>query len=73
MHQTKKGNQWHFGMKAHIGVDTESGLTHTVVTTAAHVGDVTQARGCCMAMKRRPSATRAIRVSRSGKRTRTAT
>jgi len=43
MHQTKKGNQWHFGMKAHIGVDAESGLTHTIVTTAAHVSDVTQA------------------------------
>ncbi|MGA7180374.1 MAG: IS5 family transposase [Thiobacillaceae bacterium] len=43
MHQTKKGNQWHFGMKAHIGVDAESGLTHTVVTTPANVSDVTQA------------------------------
>ena len=44
MHQTKKGNQWHFGMKAHIGVDAESGLVHTVVGTAANVNDVTQAR-----------------------------
>ena len=44
MHQTKKGNQWHFGMKAHIGVDAESGLVHTVVGTAAHVNDVTQAQ-----------------------------
>ena len=35
MHQTKKGNQWHFGMKAHIGVDAESGLVHTVIGTAA--------------------------------------
>ena len=43
MHQTKKGNQWHFGMKAHIGVDAESGLVHTVVGTAANVNDVTQA------------------------------
>lgn len=43
MHQTKKGNQWHFGMKAHIGVDAESGLTHTLVTPPAHVSDVTQA------------------------------
>ncbi|MCM8627220.1 IS5 family transposase [Accumulibacter sp.] len=42
MHQTKKGNQWHFGMKAHIGVDAESGLVHTVVGTAANVADVTQ-------------------------------
>jgi IS5 family transposase len=42
MHQTKKGNQWHFGMKAHIGVDAESGLVHTVIGTAANVNDVTQ-------------------------------
>ncbi len=42
MHQTKKGNQWYFGMKAHLGVDAESGLVHTVVGTAANVGDVTQ-------------------------------
>ena len=43
MHQTKKGNQWHFGMKAHIGVDAESGLVQTVTTTAANTHDVTQA------------------------------
>ena len=43
MHQTKKGNQWHFGMKAHIGVDADLGLVHTVVGTAANVNDVTQA------------------------------
>src|SRR5574337_719388 len=43
MHQTRKGNQWHFGMKAHIGVDADSGLVHTVVGTAANVNDVTQA------------------------------
>ena len=43
MHQTKKGNQWYFGMKAHIGVDAVSGVVHTVVTTPANVGDVTQA------------------------------
>ena len=42
MHQTKKGNEWHFGMKAHIGVDADSGLVHTVVGTAANVNDVTQ-------------------------------
>lgn len=42
MHQAKKGNQWHFGMKAHIGVDAETGVVHTVVGTAAHVNDVTQ-------------------------------
>jgi IS5 family transposase len=43
MHQTKKGNEWHFGMKAHIGVDAESGLTHTLVTTPANTADVTVA------------------------------
>jgi IS5 family transposase len=43
MHQTKKGNQWHFGMKAHIGADTESGLVHTVRGTAANVNDVVEA------------------------------
>ena len=42
MHQTKKGNQWHFGMKAHIGVDRDSGLVHTVVSTAANVSDISQ-------------------------------
>ena len=43
MHQAKKGNQWHLGMKAHIGVDAESGVVHSLVTTAANVNDVTQA------------------------------
>lgn len=43
MHQTRKGNARHFGMKAHIGVDASSGLVHTVVGTAANVSDVTQA------------------------------
>ena len=42
MHQTKKGNQWYFGMNAHIGADAESGLVHTVVGTAANEADVTQ-------------------------------
>lgn len=42
MHQTKKGNQWFFGMKAHIGVDSDSGLVHTVATTAANESDVEQ-------------------------------
>ena len=40
MHQTKKGNQWFFGMKAHIGVDADSGLVHTVSTTPANEADV---------------------------------
>jgi IS5 family transposase len=42
MHQTKKGNQHYFSMKAHIGVDDESRLVHSVVGTAANVADVTQ-------------------------------
>ena len=42
MHQTKKGNQWYFGMKAHIGADRDSKLVHSVVVTAANVADVTQ-------------------------------
>ena len=43
MKQSKKGNQWYFGMKAHIGVDAESGLVHTVRSTAGHVNDVVEA------------------------------
>ena len=42
MHQTKKGNQWYFGMKAHLGVDRDSKPVHTVVVTAANVADVTK-------------------------------
>ena len=43
MHQVKKGNQWHFGMKAHIGVDADTGVVHSVTTTPANVHDVTEA------------------------------
>ncbi len=42
MRQTKKGQQWYFGLKAHIGVDVESGLVYTVTTTPANVSDVTE-------------------------------
>ena len=42
MHQTKKGNQWYFGLKAHIGTDRDSKLVHTVVATAANVADITK-------------------------------
>ena len=41
-HQVKKGNTWHFGYKAHIGVDKDSGLVHTVEATAANVHDVAE-------------------------------
>lgn len=40
MHSTRKGNQWYFGMKAHIGADVDSGLVHTVVTTPANEADI---------------------------------
>ena len=43
MHQTCKGKQWHFGMKVHIGVDKDTGLIHSVETTAANVHDLTPA------------------------------
>lgn len=42
MHRTRKGQQWYFGMKAYIGVDVESGLVHTVTTTAANVADMVE-------------------------------
>jgi IS5 family transposase len=42
MHQTRKGNQWYFGMKAHVGVDVASGVVHTVVGTAANEADINQ-------------------------------
>ena len=43
MHQTKKGNEWRFGMKCHVGVDAGSGLVHSITVTAANVHDITQA------------------------------
>ena len=43
MHQTKKGNQWYFGMKAHIGVDSKTGVVHSMTTTPANHHDITEA------------------------------
>lgn len=43
MHSSKKGKQWYFGMKAHIGVDAEGGLVHTVRGTSGHVSDIAEA------------------------------
>ena len=43
MHQTKKGNEWRFGMKVHIGADAQTGVVHSVTTTPANVHDVTEA------------------------------
>ena len=42
MHSSKKGKQWYFGMKAHIGVDAESGLVHSVRGTSGHVSDIAE-------------------------------
>ena len=42
MHQTKKGNEWRFGMKCHIGVDAGTGYVHTVTATPANVHDITE-------------------------------
>src|SRR4029079_12453144 len=73
MHQTKKGNQWHFGMKAHIGVDVASGVVHTVTGTAANEADINQRRRCCTAGRRRCSPTPAIPGRTNGRNMRTAT
>jgi hypothetical protein len=62
MHQTKKGNQWHFGMKAHIAVDADSGLVHTVTATAANEADIEQMPICCMARNSTCGPTRATGV-----------
>ena len=43
MRQTKKGNEWYFGMKVHVGVDAETGVVHSMSTTSANVHDVTEA------------------------------
>ena len=43
MHQTKKGNQWHFGMKCHAGVDAGTGYIHSIEATPANAHDITQA------------------------------
>ena len=53
MHQTKKGNQWYFGMKMHIGVDDQDGLIHTMASTAANVSDVVMAGGLLHGEERR--------------------
>ena len=66
MHRTKKGNQWHFGMKAHIGVDAESGLAHSLETTPANaVGRGDGARGSARRRGGGRGATPATRASES--------
>lgn len=58
MTQTRKGNQWYFGMKAHIGVDDQSGLVHTVIGTAAKDSDMSQFTGLLHGEEDRVSADR---------------
>ena len=58
MHQTRKGKQWHHGMKLHIGVDKDTGLTNSAVVTAANVHDKHPLRQtCCMDRSKRCTAT----------------
>ncbi len=63
MTQTKKGNQWYFGMKAHIGVDDQSGLVHTVVGTTAKNSDMSQFGELLHGDEARISADRGLRLS----------
>ena len=70
MHQTAKGKQWYFGMKAHIGVDSKTKLIHTILASAANVPDAMRCRTCCTAARRGsgaiglPGATAVIRAAR---------
>jgi transposase, IS5 family len=63
MHQTKKGNQWYFGMKAHLGVDSRTKLIHAAVATPANVADGTMLPICCTGKKPACGATRRIVAS----------
>ncbi len=56
-HQTREGHQWSFGKKVHLGVDQDSGLIHSVVTTAADVHESSrQQPNCSMAIREFPMA-----------------
>ena len=75
MHQAKKGNEWHFGMKLHVGVDDTLGLIHDIATTPANAHDITTSRRqtiCCMAMKRGYGAMQVIKASTSARNSATA-
>jgi IS5 family transposase len=61
MHQTKKGNQWYFGMKAHIGVDSKEGSCIRSARPRPRFRMCTRCRSCCMAMKRRSGVTQGIK------------
>ena len=64
MHQTAKGQQWYFGMKAHIGVDSQTKLVHTVLASAANVPIATRCRICCTARRRGCGVIRPIKARR---------
>lgn len=69
MHQFN-GNDWHFGMKAHIGVDAMSGLVHTFIGTAGNVADLTQGTRCCTTTRLPRWATPATKVLKNARRIR---
>lgn len=66
MHQTKKGNQYYFGMKAHIGVDDESGLVHHVECTAPMWRTSRRRTSCCTARRTRGRSVWGQRLHRAG-------
>ncbi len=61
MNQTRKGNEWHFGMKLHIGVDAETGLTHSLSTSAANTADVTASHWLLRATSAMPATSRLLK------------
>ena len=69
MHQTKKGNQWHFGMKAHIGVDSHTGVVDSMTATAARLTTSPRPTNCCTEARGWCVATLGIRGATSGRRT----
>ena len=68
MHQTKEGNQWYFGMKAHIGVDAKSGLVHRVSGTAANVADIAQTHALLHGQERKSMRTQGVSAWKSARR-----
>ena len=66
MHQTKKGNEWRFGMKVHVGADAETGVVHSMTTTPANVPDVTEAHRLLHGGEKRVGGMRGIREWTSG-------
>ena len=71
MHQTKKGNEWRFGMKCHIGMDAGSGLIHTLTVTATNEHDITQTCALLREEEKRCTAMPVTSVSRNVRRLQT--